>query len=201
MILIRSKPEYENCNCQSTKDDKAFSVNRLLDLAAGESANRQSSSELKGNGTRIGVDEVTGSDCASDVAGFGQVLPVLPSRGNGGVSTRSNGGEGNESSLGGDDLERPLSVYPLNVSQRNEDSENQIVQNQIAFGDFDAGSPKQQVGKVPNPSGSNNADKQTTEVTSKVDSNGEYQHHTEHYGEVFAESGSKFHSVKTLGGK
>ena len=201
MILIRSKPEYENCNCQSAKDDKAFSVNRLLDLAAGEIANRQSSSELEGNGTRIGVDEVTGSDSASDVTGFGQVLSVLTSRGSSGVSTRSNGREGNKSSLRSDDLERPFGVDALDVSKRNDDSENQIVQNQIAFGDFDAGSPQQQVGQVPNPSGRNNADKQTAEVASKADSNGQRQHNTEHYGEVFAKSGSKLHSVKTLGGK
>lgn len=202
MIVIRSKPQYENCSCQSAKDDKAFSVDRLSDLTAGEATSLNSSAQLKSNRTGVATDQVPGSDATSDVAGFGKVLPVLSSGSSGRMATWSYSGERDESSLGRNDFQSPLGVDSLNDPQRDFDPHNQIIENQLSIGDLDARSPKQEVGQVPNPARHHEGPAQIEWASAlNAHTQSEQKDSSKHDAKVFSESGLILHIDKTLGGK
>lgn len=202
MIVIRSKPEYENCSCQSAKEDQAFSIQRLLNLTGGETANLQSPAQLESNRTGVTADQVAGPDTASDVAGFGQVLPILPSGSGRGMTAGSDRGEGDKASFRSNNFERPLSVDSLNVSQRNSDLPDQIVENEFSLSDFNAWSPEQEITEIPNPAGRNQSNHQLGWAsTLNADTQRDQQDNAEGDAKVFSESGLKLHMDMTLGGK
>ena len=202
MIVIRSKPEYENCSCQNTKDKQALSIQRLLNLTGDEAANLQSSAQLESNRTGVAADQVAGSDAASDVAGLGKVLPILSSGGGRGMTSGSDRGEGHKAPFGRDDLESPFSVDALNVSQRNNDFPDQIVENELSLSDFNAWSPEQEVAEIPNPAGRNQSNHQLGRASAlNADTQRDQQDNAEGDAKVFSESGLKLHLDTTLGGK
>ena len=202
MIVIRSKPEYENCSCQNTKDKQAFSIQRLRNLTSDQTANLQSSAQLESNRTGVAADQVAGSDAASDVAGLGKVLPILSSGGGRGMTSGSDRGEGHKAPFGRDDLESPFSVDALNVSQRNHDFPDQIVENELSLSDFNAWSPEQEIAEIPNPAGRNQTNNHGGRASAlNTDTQRDQQDNAEGHAKVFSESGLKLHLDTTLGGK
>lgn len=202
MILIRSKEQYQNCSCQQEPKDEAFTVERLSNLASSQSASLKSSSDFVGDSSGVGSNEITGPDSTSDVSGFGQVASVIPGGSEAGVSSGSNRGERNVFSLLGSNFERPLGVDSLNVSERNLDSVQQVIQDNTLVGDFHAGSPKQEKAAVPQPASQDSTFQQSTD--SKLDNaerQRQQQNRSEANGQIRAEAGSKSHTAMTLGGK
>lgn len=202
MILIRSKEQYQNCNCESNPQDQAFSVERLTNLAGGQVSDLKPSSDFVGSGARVGSDKITGPDSTGNVTGFRQEATVIAGGGESGVPSGSNGRERDKLSLLSRDFQGPLGVNALNVSEGNLDSVQHIVQDDSRFTHNDTGSPKQKVATEPKPAGNQSALQQTQ--AAKLDPTqreSEQQNSTKSDGQVFAEAGLKFHTTKTLGGK
>lgn len=201
MILIRSKDEYQNCSCQQEPKDEAFTVERLSNLAGLKTSLLEPSSDLVSRGAGVGSDEVTGTDSASDVASFGKVATVIPGGSEAGVSAGSDGGERNKPSLLGRDLQSPLRVDSLNIAKRNLDSSDHIVKHNAVISDLNTGSPEQEVAAEPQPSGQAGAFNQASKFKfNKAQGQSQKQNNAKQDGQVFAETGSKFHVNKTLGG-
>lgn len=202
MILIRSKEQYQNCSCQQEPRDKAFTIDRLANLANAKTTLLDSSSDFVGNSAGVGSDKIAGANGASNVTSFGQVTAVISGGSETRVSTRSDRGEGNKFALLGSDFERPLSVDSLNTSERNLNASQQVVQQNTLVSDFHAGSPEQEVAAEPQPAGQDHTLNQS--IGSEFDNaerERQQQNSAKDNGQVFAEAGSKSHIDMTLGGK
>lgn len=202
MILIRSKEQYKDCSCQQEPKDEAFSVERLANLAAGESSLLKPSSDFVGNSAGIGSDKITGSNGAGDVAGFGQVASIISGSSESSVAARGNRGEGNESSLLGSDFQSPLSVDSLDAAKRNLDSSEQIVKNHSLISDFHTRTPEQQEAAEPKPASQDGTFQQARSAElDKAESERQQQDSAKNNAQVSTEAGSKSHIAMTLGGK
>lgn len=201
MILIRSKEQYQNCNCENKPQDQAFSVERLANLANGQVSDLKPSSDFVGSGARVGSDKITGPDGTGNVTGFRQEAAVIAGGRESGVPSGSNGGERDKLSLLSRDLQGPLGINALNVSEGNLDSMQHVVENDSRFTHDDTGSPKQKVATEPKPAGNQSALQQTRATKlDRAQGESEQQNSTKNYGQVLAEAGLKFHTTKTLGG-
>lgn len=201
MILIRSKEQYQNCNCENKPQDQAFSVERLANLANGQVSDLKPSSDFVGSGARVGSDKITGPDGTGNVTGFRQEATVIAGGRESGMSAGSHGGERNKLSLLSRDLQGPLGINALNVSEGNLDSMQHVVENDSRFTHDDTGSPKQKVATEPKPAGNQSALQQTRATKlDRAQGESEQQNSTKSYGQVLAEAGLKFHTTKTLGG-
>lgn len=202
MILIRSKEQYQNCSCQQEPKDEAFTVERLSNLAGTQSTLLESSSDFVSDSAGVRSNEIAGADSASNITGFGQVASIIPGGSEAGVPTGSNRREGNVSSLLGNDFERPLGVDSLNVSERNLDAVQQVIEHDTSVGDFHVGSPEQEITAVPKPASQDRTFKQTTgSKLNDAERQRQQQNRTEADGQIFAEARSKSHTAMTLGGK
>lgn len=202
MILIRSKEQYQNCSCQQEPKDEAFSVERLSNLAAAESALLKPSSDFVGNSAGIGSDKITGSNGAGDVASFGQVASIISGGSESGVAARRNSGEGNESSLLSSDFQSPLSVDSLDAAKRNLNSSEQIVENHSLIRDFHTRTPEQQETAEPKPASQDGTFQQARSAElDNAKSERQQQDSAKDNAQVSAEAGSKSHIAMTLGGK
>ena len=201
MILIRSKEQYQNCNCENKPQYQAFSVERLANLANGQVSDLKPSSDFVGSGARVGSDKITGPDGTGNVTGFRQEATVIAGGRESGMSAGSHGGERNKLSLLSRDLQGPLGINALNVSEGNLDSMQHVVENDSRFTHDDTGSPKQKVATEPKPAGNQSALQQTRATKlDRAQGESEQQNSTKSYGQVLAEAGLKFHTTKTLGG-
>ena len=118
------------------------------------------------------------------------------------MTPRSDSGEGHKASFGRNDLEGPLSIDPLNVSQGNNDFQDQIVENELPLSDFNAWSPEQEIAEIPNPAGRNQTNDQVGRASAlNTDTQSDQQDKTKDNAKVLSESGLKLHMNMTLGGK
>lgn len=150
---------------QNYHDQNAGLVDAFLDLSALELNLLMFTPEIGGSGSRIGIDQVSGSDCADYVAGFGQVFTLVPAREESSVPAGGRSAPSNVLTGVGVNLECPARIDALdsavgdfntleNVYQSNEgvfklDSwpvENQPAQiaDQNCSGERPASSPEAQ---------------------------------------------------------
>lgn len=98
---------------QNHYDQNAGLVDVFVDLSALELNLLEFTPEVGGSGSRIGIDQVSGSDCADYVAGFGQVLTLVLAGEEGGMSARGWGAPGSVFTGLGVNLECPARIDAL----------------------------------------------------------------------------------------
>ena len=119
---------------QNHYDQNAGLVDAFVDLSALELNLLKFTPEKGGSGSRIGVDQVSGSDSADHVAGFGQVLTLVFAREERGVSAGCWSAPGNVLTGVGVNLECPASVDSLDSAVGDFNAlENVYQSNEVVF--------------------------------------------------------------------
>ena len=201
MILIRSKPGYENCACQDKQSDEAFSVQRLDEKTLSSRASLPVVSNHPSDRSGVAGGEIAGSDTASDVGAFGKVPDIFTASPEGTVSAGSGGGEGTDFAKFSEEFQRPFSVDPLNRSEGDLVAEKGINNHNKVIVDLNLGLPEQAPNHVANKCCSGKS-LQRTQKTQTPEVHSKTQQHCccGDSGQQLTKSGSEYHDFVTLEG-
>lgn len=125
---------YSGQQDQNHQDQNAGLVDTFLDLSALERNLLEFTPEIGGSGSRIGIDQVSGSDCANHIAGFGQVLTLVFAREESSVSAGCWSAPGNLFTGLGVNLECPARIDALDSAVGDLNALEDVYQsNQVIF--------------------------------------------------------------------
>jgi len=119
---------------QNHQDQNAGLVDAFVDLSALERNLLEFTPEIGGSGSRIGIDQVSGSHSADHVAGFGQVLTLILAGEESSVSARGWSAPGNMFTGVGVNLECPARIDALDSAVGDFNTlENVYQSNEVVF--------------------------------------------------------------------
>ncbi len=104
---------YSGQQDQNHQDQNAGLVDAFLDLSALELNLLKFTPQIGGSGSRIGIDQVSGSHCADHIAGFGQVFTLVLAGEESSVSAGGWSAPGNVFTGFGVNLECPARIDAL----------------------------------------------------------------------------------------
>lgn len=152
MLVIRLKEAYKNCACENGQKDKAFSVERLSDLALDTNVpnNLQLSSNDRSDSARVTGDQIARSDSSSDVTGIRKVTSVGSGGIQNGMASRGWGSEGDNFPLRSKEGEGPLGVNSLDRFVGDIEAENYILNDNTLVTNLNPGNPENKVNRIGN---------------------------------------------------